>query len=326
MIGVRPYDYRRKMECVFKGRRYTVRDNGAVFRHAKDGQKPRDADEYWTFGRPNPKTGYMELASVRVHRIVATAFHGEAPTPEHVVDHIDTNRRNNRPENLRWMTKMENLLNNPISVAKIRARYGSVEHFLELSPKERNAVWQPNFSWMRPVNPREAQLSLQRLSESAKENRPLEGGVLGPWIHQPLTNEASVEEGSEDTPAITLNAVQRKWRTPCEFPCCPETVSDAPIACYAKNLAPEKVFCQNEFKKSIVDEFVLSPDEQTLWILCHFDDSSVKPWSLAEVTFEEGTFVHKNRGSYFVLEGAQKALCLAQGKVWEGEPTIDDFC
>lgn len=42
----------------------------------------------------------MEIASVRVHRIVATAFHGNPPTKEYVVDHIDTNRQNNRPDTL----------------------------------------------------------------------------------------------------------------------------------------------------------------------------------------------------------------------------------
>ncbi|WP_294143305.1 HNH endonuclease signature motif containing protein [uncultured Sanguibacteroides sp.] len=33
----------------------------------------------------------------------------------YVVDHIDTNRQNNRIENLRWLTKLENVLLNPIS-------------------------------------------------------------------------------------------------------------------------------------------------------------------------------------------------------------------
>lgn len=36
----------------------------------------------------NEKTGYMLIAGVRVHRIVATVFHGGAPTKEHIVDHI----------------------------------------------------------------------------------------------------------------------------------------------------------------------------------------------------------------------------------------------
>jgi len=33
-----------------------------------------------------------------------TAFHGAPPTNDHFVDHIDTNKQNNRPANLRWVT------------------------------------------------------------------------------------------------------------------------------------------------------------------------------------------------------------------------------
>ena len=50
---------------------------------------------------------------------MATAFHGEPPTKEHVVDHIDTNKQNNRPENLRWVTRLENILLNPITAKRI---------------------------------------------------------------------------------------------------------------------------------------------------------------------------------------------------------------
>ena len=42
----------------------------------------------------------MDIGTEVVHRIVATAFHGEQPSVKHIVDHIDTNRRNNRVENL----------------------------------------------------------------------------------------------------------------------------------------------------------------------------------------------------------------------------------
>lgn len=43
-----------------------------------------------------------------VHRMVALAFHG-APEPGRHVNHIDGDRLNNRPENLEWCTRAENM-------------------------------------------------------------------------------------------------------------------------------------------------------------------------------------------------------------------------
>lgn len=108
-------DFKREVECVYKDEHYSVRDNGAVLRHARKGKRLRKYDNQWTFGKPN-NNGYMLIVSEVVHRIVAYAFLGEPPTAQHIVDHIDTNRQNNRPENLRWLTKLENILNNPITV------------------------------------------------------------------------------------------------------------------------------------------------------------------------------------------------------------------
>ena len=87
-------DYNVVKDCVYKEESYSVRDNGAVMRHAREGKRRRKDDNIWTFGKPNEKTGYMEIAGQSVHRIVAFAFLGNPPTTQHVVDHIDTNRRN----------------------------------------------------------------------------------------------------------------------------------------------------------------------------------------------------------------------------------------
>ena len=84
-------DYKEEKSCVYKDEEYLVRDNGSVLRKSRPNQRERKLDNEWTFGKPNIKTGYLEIASVRVHRIVALAFHGEPPTKEHIVDHIDTN-------------------------------------------------------------------------------------------------------------------------------------------------------------------------------------------------------------------------------------------
>ena len=62
-------------ECEYKGRIYTVRDNGEIFRHPKEGLRPSKLDEVWTFGKRDESTGYMLYGGVRVHQVVATAFH-----------------------------------------------------------------------------------------------------------------------------------------------------------------------------------------------------------------------------------------------------------
>ena len=53
-------DYTEIKECSYKGEHYSVRDNGAVLRHAREGKRIRKDDNTWTFGKPNENTGYME--------------------------------------------------------------------------------------------------------------------------------------------------------------------------------------------------------------------------------------------------------------------------
>lgn len=53
-------------------------------------------------GRPAP------AKTVKVHRIVATLFHGPAPEGKPEVDHTDRNRTNNHWKNLRWSSVPDN--------------------------------------------------------------------------------------------------------------------------------------------------------------------------------------------------------------------------
>ena len=178
------YDYEKEVVCQYKNETYSVRDNGSVLRHPKNDEKPRQLDNKWTFGKYNSKTGYSEIGGERVHRIVATAFHGEPSSPQHVVDHIDTNRRNNRPENLRWITKLENILLNPITVKKIEFLCGSIEKFLKDPSKLSKNNINKDFEWMRAVTKEEATITLERMSSWAKNDNHPSGGSLGEWIYR----------------------------------------------------------------------------------------------------------------------------------------------
>ena len=100
------HQFDKELAVEYRGEMYRVRDNGSVCRQRRPNKRKRPLDGIWTFGWANASTGYMQI----VHRIVATAFHGEQPSEKHIVDHIDTNRRNNRAENLRWITRLDNLL------------------------------------------------------------------------------------------------------------------------------------------------------------------------------------------------------------------------
>ena len=56
--------------------------------------------ELWKDGKPN---------TVLVHRIVALTFLGEPPELNMTVNHIDGNRKNNRVENLEWLSLADNI-------------------------------------------------------------------------------------------------------------------------------------------------------------------------------------------------------------------------
>ncbi len=185
MINVND-DFVREARCEYKGETYWVRDNGAIFRVARKDKPRRPKDEKWTFGESIEK-GYAKFCGESVHRIVAYAYLGEPKEDRNVVDHIDTNRQNNRPENLRWVTKLENILLNPTTKAKIEYICGSIENFLK-DPSLLNGheAYDNNFAWMRAVTKEEAMNTLNNWQNliSAPRIKSSSGNRIGEWIYK----------------------------------------------------------------------------------------------------------------------------------------------
>lgn len=317
--------FEEEASCTYRDEEYCVRDNGAVLRRARAAKRKRPLDETWTFGTPSPSDGYMAVSAHKVHRIVATAFNGEPPSKGHVVDHIDTNRRNNRPNNLRWVTRLENILLNPISAKRVEFLYGSIEEFLADPRNPKNSTLTKDFEWMRAVSLSEAETSRKRMLDWAQSDRPSGGGTLGDWVFG--RNATPVEEPTEQLVASkTPGAVQRNWKVPAEFPLCPETTEETPLDTYYSRLEEGSVAVVTPFDQTMVGKAAKSADGTALFILGAHGEGAIKPWSLAQVTFEHNKFVHESLGTFFTRQGAEKGFTLAQGLPWEGGETFDDYC
>lgn len=325
-------DYTEQRECFYKNEHFSARDNGAVMRHQRDGMRKRKLDDVWSFGTQNSATGYLDFCGERVHRIVATAFHGPAPSEQHVVDHIDTNRQNNRPDNLRWLTKLENILTNEITRKKVELICGSVEAFLENpSLLYGYETEDKNFSWMKSVSQEEAKNCLENWSHWAKTAKPNPNfkkneNRIGEWIYNkpvekdnsfmnripdarggyktiqtPITfdeldDEVMEEERKGDDmwfESLTPSAKQ-SWRTKTEFPCCPVEVTEEGLEQYDKNLMFDHPFSINSYDTYYVIESKLVKEKQQLVILStnHKEEHYLGTYSLALVVIDQGKFAH----------------------------------
>lgn len=331
-------DYQETKDCIYKGEHFSARDNGAVMRHQREGMRKRKLDDVWSFGTPNIATGYLDFCGERVHRIVATAFHGPAPSEQHVVDHIDTNRQNNRPENLRWLTKLENILTNEITRKKVELICGSIEAFLENpSLLYGYETEDKNFSWMKNVSQEEAKNCLENWSHWAKTAAPNPNFKrnekrIGDWIYNKpieknenpfmnripdgrgsyrtmempidsdeLENEEVEEENKEDMwfESLTPSAKQ-SWWTKTEFPCCPSEVTDEGLEQYNNNLKFDQPFSINTYDTYYVIESKVIKEKQQLVILStnHKEEHYVGTYSLAIVAIDQGKFAHVSLRRY----------------------------
>lgn len=65
---------------------------------------------------------------------------------------------------------------------------------------------------------------------------------------------------------------------------------------------------------------------KAIYLLGEHGGDAIKPWSISQITFEDGHFVHESQGTFFMRDGAEKAFVLAQGLSWERGETFDDYC
>lgn len=346
-------DFKVEVSCEYKGKTYSVRDNGAIMRHPKNQSRVRPLDNRWTFGIKNEENGYMFFASnIRVHQVVATAFWGHLKADGMVVDHKDTNRCNNRAENLQWVSKLENVLNNPITRRRVINICGSIEAFLANPSLLRNSTSNPNFTWMRTVSEEEAAKCKANLERWSREDADFvsgsQGEGIGEWIFKEFRSDRqdndklpsmtqipepehpisqAIERKKEFVPileeSLTVNAMQEDWSTPTEFPLCPPHVVS--LEDYYVSLEKGKVFSKNTYGATTVIGAALSDDKEELCVVS-YNPNAFKQWYIAYVYIFDNKYVHRSGGSFFSEVGALKTITLFQGKEWTGGNCVDDYC
>lgn len=320
------YDnYEKEVICTYRDETYSVRDNGAIYRHRKSGSRLRQLDEQWTFGRLNEKRGYMYFAGIMVHQIVATAFHGQKPSKNHIVDHKDTNRRNNWAENLQWVTRLDNILLNPITRRRVEIAYGSIENFLK-NPAKPIKKLEPNFEWMRNVTKKEAKESYKHLLDWSKRDNLPKGEKLGDWLYsQQNENKILKLEPVDPIDSLISGAVQKNWNTPTKFPLCPPEISKNTLNEYLQHLTKGEVFALNKLGETIVHSVEFSTDSDKLLVL-GTNSSGAKKWSVARVSIDNQLLIHESIGTFFTYERALKQFTIERGLEWKGGDTFDDYC
>lgn len=348
-------EYILERTCTYKEETYRVRDNGAVYRKPRPEGRLRKDDGKWTFGEKNETNGYMYIGQHRVHIIVATAFFGANDSKVYVVDHIDANRCNNRVENLRWLTRLENALLNEDTCRKITYLCGGdIMRFINNPSCLRDLAQDSDISWMRTVSAEEAKAAYARV-QAMREQHPRN---IQPENH--VENEELKRQEQEsamewyrtqnndwrftapkqpvyNTPdpvftkaAYPPTALQKDWKTPTEFICCPKESTETPLQDYYNNLAVGKLFTKNRYGMYTVLDFVMLNDNREILVAtksCQDDGfGEAMSYGLVKIYHSGCQFLHENIRTFFSEDGVKKQFTLHQGKEWNGPDSIDDYC
>lgn len=305
-------------ECDYKGEHYSVRDNGAVMRHGRPGKRVRKDDSVWTFGVRNEETAYMMIGTHRVHIIVATAFFGPKDSKVYVVDHIDTNRCNNRISNLRWFTRLENALNNPITRRRIEILCGGdIQKFIDnpacLRASERNPQTK-DLAWMRVVTAEEAKIAYKNLLDWAEQTK-------GQVVEKVTTNKKDSEWMYKERSKIR----PKKFKMDITFVKMPKN-KDATLNDYFESLKTDEVFAKTAYGEQIIIQAIKSRDEGCIGVTVKLVRNEIKPFAAYKITFIDGRFEHEFLQTCFDVNGALQRMTETVGEVWTGPDSIDNYC
>ncbi len=297
-------------QCIFNGRRYKARDNGSVMRLSEKGKRKTVNDDIWTFGKTD-SAGYPAIAGVRIHLIIAEAFLGTKPEGL-VIDHKDTIKVNNRPSNLHYVTRFENVANNQYTRQKLEHVTGmKLEEILD-NPDILHSLKLPkNWSWLTAgISEKEVENMRRHIVEQA---------------NKPVKNKSIYIEDNKTSNSKTAYAIQADgWFPAGFFPCCPQHENSS-LEEYMENIIIGEPIFYHDGHEYITEAYELSEDKKIIAVKAK-DNKAVKENILVTITYDSNYwFIHKC-DRFFSEEGLEKYYSLALGREWLGGDTLDDGC
>ncbi len=302
--------YNEEKEIEYRGERYSVRDNGSILRHPKNKDKVRKLDNFWTFGTVDKNKGYYIFSGENVHRIVACAFIKDNDNDRNlVVDHIDTNKQNNRPSNLRWVTRFDNLVLNEITRTKVELACGMpIEEVLKDMSVLHNKKLPPNIEWMRVVTQEEANQTLENWKK---------------WVAQ---KQVLIEKGNFMEKMIK-HVYSSQKNTSGDYPLEPKG-NGIELVDYYNKLGNGQVFFKKVYNHEVVEFkiFDVAYNEKENYIAVATSIvEGIKTLYITYIRRKNDMFDYETR-SFFAQESVDKYMTLARGEEWNGGDVFDDYC
>ena len=345
-------EYTREVTCEYKGELYSVRDNGAVLRHAREGKPTRPISAYQSLLPKEPTKSFEEWLG------------------NHDIKQVQSNTSECFTNPMVYDFEKEQSASEIISTDHLTSQDEQIEEEdewdkKEVFYKEKNESLTPGALQMHfyekmsfPLCPKDTNGGLDSYADNLSIGKVVaraENGeecIILSWGWTLKLDAIQIEFQQEELPYwmyITLDGekyfhfkyyyaetcrfcgspyvLQFGGKTLCDFPLCPKD-GNITLEEYADLLQRDVIFEKNQYGNyCVIDrEIVRNEGEEPYLLVALSAPNEIKPYGDARVYVKNGKVIHKIEKCYFDYNTLQRRFCTIRGQEWTGEDTIDDYC
>ena len=182
---------------------------------------------------------------------------------------------------MRWLSRLENTLKNPVTRKKIEFLCGSIENFLKNPSMLNEQRLDKNIEWIRTVTQEEAKNCLARMTLWANtENKSTTNGnsyshksSFEKRVYSPIQKW---EAGLGREPGLDLSltpwCAQYMWPGNAYFPLCPKEFGSDRLDDYYRKLTPGAIIAYSEYDRDKTQMIILLTDilkdKSSIMVMC----------------------------------------------------------